>query len=84
MTFNDLKFEDWIDGVGVQAWVDFSNGYSTSVVRHTGSYGSDKGLFEIGVFHGNLMVDPADWGDTVKGWLNESDVEHWLNYIEKL
>jgi hypothetical protein len=87
MTFKELEFSDIsaTHGAGAtQAYVEFENGYDLSVVNHKHSYGSGSGLYEIGCFFNNHMVDPADWGDTVKGWLNESDVEHWLNYIKKL
>ncbi|MAH51954.1 hypothetical protein CMI37_39415 [Candidatus Pacearchaeota archaeon] len=87
MTFKELKFRDVSDTHGEggkQALVGFENNYDISVVKHKFSHGSDKGLYEIGCFFNDRMVDPADWGDTVKGWLNESDVEHWLNYVERL
>ena len=87
MKFEELKFEDISKTHGegsVQAYVELPNGYDVSVVRHRFSYGSEKGLYEIGCFFNNHMVDPADWGDTVKGFQNERDVEHWLDYIKKL
>ena len=87
MTFKELKFEDISEthGAGAtQVYVEFKNGYDVSVVNHKHSYGSEKGLYEIGVFFNNHMVDPADWGDTVKGWQNESDVQDWINVIKKL
>ncbi len=84
MTFKELKFED-VESRGIQAWVPFRNGFEVSVVKHQFSYGGEKGLYEIGVFNAaGRMCDPCEWGDDVKGWLNESDVEHWLNYIERL
>ena len=87
MTFKELKFKDISVTHGEnakQVYVEFENGFDVSVVNHRFSYGGEKGLYEVGVFFNNHMVDPADWGDTVKGWLNEDDVEHWLNYIKKL
>ena len=87
MQFKDLKFEDISVTHGenaVQAYVELPNGYDVSVVKHRFSYGGEKGMYEIGCFFNNHMVDPADWGDTVKGWLNESDVEDWINVIKRL
>ena len=83
MKFKDLKFKDSEITGGVQAFVEI-NGYEISVVRHYGSYGGLKGFFEIGVFRGgtNEMVDPLDWGDTVKGWLLPSEVEQQLDLIK--
>ena len=84
MTFKDLKFED-VERRGIQAWATFRNGFEVSIVKHQFSYGGEKGLYEIGVFNAaGRMCDPCEWGDDVKGWLNESDVEHWLNYIKRL
>ena len=85
--FQDLEFEDISKTHGedaIQTYLEFENGYDISVVKHKYSYGGKKGMYEVGCFYNNHMVDPADWGDTVKGWLNESDVEHWLNYIKRL
>ena len=93
MKFKDLKFEDRSETHGenaVQAWVDFPNGYSASVVRHIGSYGHKQGLYEIGVFYGESlyaplrMVDPLDWHDTVKGYLHEDAVTDILEQLQKL
>ena len=84
MTFKDLVFEQ-VEGRGIQAWVTFRNGFEVSVVKHDFSYGGKKGLYEIGVFNAaGRMCDPCEWGDDVKGWLNEGDVEHWVNYIKRL
>ena len=82
MKFKDLKFRtssrNWND---VQARVEI-NGYDISIVRSAFSYGGDKGLYEIGVYKGDEMCDPLNWGDTVKGWLTPEDVETELKLIE--
>jgi hypothetical protein len=83
MIFKDLKFRTHAEN-DVQAWTEV-NGYEVSIIRNALSHGGDKGLYEIGVFNAaGSMCDPCEWGDDVKGWLNESDVEHWLNYIKRL
>ena len=88
MTFKELKFEDISSTHGpcaIQVIVPFSNGYEVSVVKHKGSYGSDKGLYEIGVFDAlDRMRDPLGWGDTVKGYLTPEGVEKELELIERL
>ena len=92
MKFEELKFRDIskTHGEGArQAYVDMGNGFEVSVVRHNSSYGSDKGLYEMGVFdaesHGQgSMCDPLGWGDTVKGYLTPEDVEREMGLIEKL
>ena len=87
MTFEELKFRDISSthGEGAkQALVDFENGFNISVVKHKYSHGGEKGLYEIGCFYNNHMVDPADWGDTVKGWLTPEGVEKELREIKCL
>ena len=92
MTFRELKFDDISETHGegaIQAYVELGNGFDVSVVKHKGSYGSEKGLYEIGVFDNqrigmNSMCDPLDWGDTVKGWLTPKDVETELKLIKEL
>ena len=83
MTFKDLVFEKRFNGV--QALVSFRNGFEVSVVKHGGSYGNEKGLYEIGVFNAaGSMCDPLGWGDDVKGWLTPQDVEQELVSIKAL
>ena len=83
MKFKDLKFEERFNGE--QAFVNFRNGFEVSIVKHGGSYGNEKGLYEIGVFNAaGGMCDPLDWGDDVKGWLTPQNVEQELELIEAL
>ena len=93
MTFKELKFGDISETHGegaVQAYVDLGNGFDVSVVKHKFSYGSEKGLYEMGVFDNqraagmNSMCDPLDWGDTVKGWLTPEGVDKELQLIKAL
>ena len=81
-TFEDLKFEG--EAEDVQAFADCGN-YEVSVVRNAMSYGGDKGLYEIGVFHKDTdrMCDPLGWGDDVKGYLSPECVERELELISK-
>jgi len=61
---------------GTQVLLSFGK-YELSIVSHSGSYGGNKGLYEIGVFKHNEMVTlpgVTEEHDTVKGWLTESDV----------
>ena len=60
---------------GIQGLVELDNGFGLSVVKHKFSYGSDKGLYEIGVFLDGEMVTPEGWNDQVRGNLNEDAVE---------
>ena len=84
MKFSDLKFNDFLDGVSAR--VTFGD-YDLSVVHHSGSYGGYKGLYEIGVFKGDGMIELAGItaeGDTVKGWLTEKDVTEIMDKMEAM
>jgi len=74
--FDKLKFTEMAIPKGVQSLTNFGE-YNLSVVCHEGSYGGKQGLFEIGVFKGENMVELpgiTQEGDTVKGWLTKDDV----------
>ena len=74
MKFTDLKFHQLYDGV--QSIVDYGK-YQLSVVKHSGSYGGTRGLYEIAVFNdGNQVELPGitQDNDTVKGYLTQDDV----------
>ena len=72
--------------MGIKAKLNFGH-LSLSIVKHGGSYGSQQGLYEIAMFDENDdMILPevpgiTNEGDTVKGWLTESDV---TDVLEKL
>jgi hypothetical protein len=62
---------------GVQAILNFGD-YELSVVKNTVSYGGKDGLFEIAVFKDGKqyeMPGVTQEGDTVKGFLNEDEVD---------
>ena len=67
---------------GVQAVLDFGK-YHLSIVKSDFSYGGKQGFYEIGVFAASdgVASDMVELpgitgnGDTVKGWLTESDVD---------
>tara|TARA_B100000809_G_C15074270_1_gene507209 strand:+ start:1011 stop:1295 length:285 start_codon:yes stop_codon:yes gene_type:complete len=79
--FEDLKFEQRFTD-GVQAWVKMDNGYEVSVIKNGLSYGGDKGLYEIGIYHGPGMVVPKGWDDSVKGWLTPELVEKEIELLQ--
>ena len=62
---------------GVQAVLEFDN-YELSIVKNEVSYGNKQGLYEIAVFKDGEQIEligVTNPGDTVKGWLTESDVD---------
>ena len=62
---------------GVQAVLDFGK-YELSIINNEASYGNKQGLYEIAVFKDGEqkeMPGITNEGDTVKGWLTESDID---------
>jgi len=96
-TFNDLEFKPHPVGDGVMARIFFDNGYGAAVMKLTlakielhafGSYGVEKGLWELAVMRGNndeweLAYDTSVT-DLVEGYLTEDDVTRLLGEVEAL
>jgi|TARA_B110000196_G_C21121882_1_gene653656 hypothetical protein len=84
--FKSLDFQDISKTHGpnaTQAWVKMENGYEASIVKHGGSYGNEKGLYEMGIFGPKgSMSDPLGWDDTVKGHLTPEGVEIELKKLD--
>jgi hypothetical protein len=76
MTFEDLEFEKTQHPNGIQALVKFGL-YELSVIQNDISYGGKAGLYEIGVFVGDELIElpgiTTD-GDCVNGYLTKSAV----------
>lgn len=89
MTFQELEFKDLPSMNGIQATVEFKNNYGASVVRHAGSYGNKRGLYELAVTKYN---EEGEWKfcfstpltNDVLGFLTEDDVTNYLIQIEQL
>lgn len=63
---------------GYQCILEYGDDTQLSIIKGTGAYGGEQGLYEIGVFkNGDLAEMPGiTWdGDTVKGYLTEKDVD---------
>jgi len=84
MKLSDFEMMETTSPNGVQVILRFGDKYELSIVRNEMSYGNKKGLYEIAVFEDMYQVElpgiTAE-GDTVKGWLTESDVD---SIIKKL
>ena len=77
MKFKDIKFNSTDLPQGIQALLKFG-AYELSIVKSDFSYGGKQGLYEIAVFKGDGQVELpgiTEQGDTVKGFLSESEVE---------
>jgi hypothetical protein len=76
MNLKNVKFKNTDMPKGIQALLGFGE-YKLSIIQNENSYGGAKGLYEIGVFKNKDMVEMPGItaeGDTVKGFLTESDV----------
>lgn len=76
MKFKDIVFTETNIPKGIQALIQFGE-YELSIIRNEMSYGGPL-LYEIAVYQGDNQVELpgiTEEGDTVKGWLNESNIE---------
>ena len=85
-TFNDLDFNpmDMGIGIGIQARINFDNGYGASVIRSPYSYGGNQGLYELAVIKDNAICYDTPITDDVIGYLTEDDVTKYLGQIQEL
>ena len=85
-TFKDLEFVEHPSHIGgVQARIQFDNGYGASVVKTPYSYGGDKGLYELAVLgiDGHLTYDTPITNDVI-GYLRDIDVTDVMEKIQQL
>ncbi len=85
-TFKDLEFNTHPGHlVGVQARIQFDNGYGASVVQTPYSYGGDKGLYQLAVLgtDGHLTYDTPVTNDVI-GYLRPEDVTDVMEKIQQL
>ena len=85
-TFKDLEFKEHPNGMGgVQAKIQFDNGFGASIVKTPFSYGGSKGLYELAVVgkDGDITYDTPITND-VLGYLSEAAVTQTLSKIQAL
>ncbi len=85
-TFKDLEFVEHPNHLGgVQARIQFDNGYGASVVKTPYTYGGDKGLYELAVLdsEGNLTYATSVTNDVI-GYLRPEDVTDVMEKIQQL
>ena len=81
LTFEKIKNQD-----GIQAIVEFPNGFGASIIKSDFSHGGKSGLFELAVLDndtGNIN-STTDITDDVIGWQDENDIDRILTAISKL
>lgn len=64
--------------------VQFENGYTGSLIRHSGSYSSDRGLFEVAVVFDGRCVYDTPVTDDVEGNLTAAEAVKVLESIRDL
>ena len=69
---------------GIQKVYKFPNGYGASVIRHKGSYGYSKGLWELAVLNEGELCYDTEITDDVLGHLNDPEVDRYLRRIQQL
>lgn len=75
---------------GVQYRFRFENNYGASVVKHSGSYGSQDDLWELAVLV--YEADSEEWNltydteitDNVIGWQTDEEIRNLLRQIKEL
>ena len=85
-TFKDLEFVSHPSHIeGVQARIQFENGYGASVVKTPYSYGGDRGLYELAVLDndGHLTYATPVTSDVI-GYLRDIDVTDVMEKIQQL
>ena len=81
--FKDLEFKPHSIGDGVQAIMNFKNGYGVSVVKFSGSYGYPN-LWELGVLYGGDLTYNTPITEDVMGNLSENEVSEVMLKVQKL
>ena len=69
---------------GIQKVYQFPNGYGASVIQHKGSYGYQKGLWELAVLFEGELCYGTEITDDVMGHLNDPEVDNILGKISRL
>ena len=83
-TFNDLDFQPMQFDVGIQARINFDNGYGASVIKSPHSYGGNQDLYELAIIKDNAICYDTPITDDVLGYLTEDDVTKYLSQIQEL
>ena len=97
-TFKDLDFKPWMDlhnkfahmpmdyYDAKQAWVDFDNGYSVSVLLGKIFYSNGRNTYELAIFKGDKIVYPKQVcpDDDVLAHLTKDEVTEVMKIVQDL
>lgn len=84
-TIKDLKFEPHPIGEGIQAVIEFDNGYGASVISDTRYfYSTPARPYEIAVLYDGVIVYDTPITNDVCGYLTEDEANEILTQIEAL
>lgn len=83
-TFKDIVFEPAKYHNGVCSETFFQNGYGVSVIKHTGSYGGNHGLYELVVLKDNDICYDTEITNDVIGHLNPESVTEIMIKVQEL
>ena len=81
--FEDLQFRTHSIYKGLQARMDFNNGYGVSVVKFRGSYGFPN-LWEVAIIYKGSITYNTHIADDVLGHLTEQDVTNVMKQVQTL
>jgi hypothetical protein len=83
LTFKDLEFLEHPTGGGIQARLDFDNGWGVSVVSLERLHGPKRDLYELAVLkEGHLHYDNPVAGGDVREGLKEKDISSIMIEIQ--
>jgi hypothetical protein len=82
---NFKEFKNRSINGGIQYLSFFPNGYGVSIVKHTMSYGNERGLWEMAVLKGDkekweITYDTPITSD-VLGYLTENEVNNYTDQV---
>ena len=89
-TFNDLEFKPLSIMEGLQARMDFENGYGVSVIRFKsplggfGSYTNSDQEWELAVMYNGELTYNTPITDDVIGYLKNDDVSDIMKRVQEL
>ena len=74
---------------GIQYIFKFENSYGASIVKHDGSYGHERDLWELAVIKFSSdeewhLIYSTEITDYVLGWLTDEEVKELLARIKEL